>query len=329
MSARNFDRCRGVRRAAAVTAAAVGASAALADWTVVFLHPEGATSSSAEAVDGNVQVGTARFGNEFRAYLWRGSAASGVELHQPGALYSYGNGAGGGLQAGSVFQHAALWSGTAASWVDLHPPEAYNSFARGTDGVEQVGMAMVPLDSAPHHAALWRGSAESFVDLTPAVSLGAEAYGVHGGQQVGFVIVDFGLSQRATLWTGSAESALDLNPAGAESSAAYGVYAGRQVGSAVFAGVSHAGLWDGSAASWVDLHPTGASASYGSAAHSGGKRDTWIRRAPPTPACGGAPRSRGSICRSSYRWARSTSRTPRACGPTVRSPTCADAGATI
>lgn len=77
---------------------------ASAQWTVVYLHPDGATESGAYGVSGEHQVGYARLGG---------------------------------------IGHASLWSGTAASWLDLHPASATESFVYGLDGDRQVGWATV------------------------------------------------------------------------------------------------------------------------------------------------------------------------------------------
>lgn len=90
-------------------------------------------------VDSGVQVGSrALFFNppsaiQIRAFLWHGTAASGVDLHPAGAdvpgqnANGYGSeawGTGAGRQVGYALfggvAHAGIWSGTAASWTDLH-----------------------------------------------------------------------------------------------------------------------------------------------------------------------------------------------------------------
>ena len=87
---------------AAMFALATGAIAA--EWTVVNLHPPGATSSLGLAVDGDEQVGTVRTGGITRA---------------------------------------ALWSGTAASWVDLYPATSSQCVAVDRAGAQQAGNATV------------------------------------------------------------------------------------------------------------------------------------------------------------------------------------------
>lgn len=71
-------------------------------WTLVDLHPAGATDSEAVAVSGGQQVGSVR------------------------------------SSAGSP-EHASVWSGSAASWVDLHPVDAAWSRATGLDDGRPVG----------------------------------------------------------------------------------------------------------------------------------------------------------------------------------------------
>jgi hypothetical protein len=182
-----------VARLAALACLAVLAGTAHAEvWTVTVLHPPGAAQSVAEGVDGGQQVGWTRMvGNDARASLWRGTAASWVDLHPPGAAYSRAEGVHGGVQAGRTENadgrdRAALWRGTAASWVDLHPPAARESWARAVHGDLQVGGTLWDWP-VPLRAALWRGTAASWVELHPPGAGGSEAYGVHGGQQVGEV----------------------------------------------------------------------------------------------------------------------------------------------
>jgi serine/threonine protein kinase len=235
-------------------------------WTVVNLHPPGATSSQAWGVSGGRQVGGASFGGIGHAGYWTGSADSWVNRTLPGAGSSLTCGIDDGEQVGysrlpaPYAFRAWLWTGTAGSWVDLHPQGAYSTWANAVHNGQQVG-AVIPANSANWHAALWTGSAGSWVDLDPN-GLESEALAVHNGQQVGYKVAGGPVfPYRASLWTGTAESWVDLNPAGAESSLAYGVHNGQQVGWAIFNYEQHAGLWTGSAASWVDLNPAGATRS--------------------------------------------------------------------
>jgi len=69
---------------------------AFAGWTVVNLHPAGATSSRAVGVSGGEQVGY--------------------------AIFNYSA------------PHAGLWTGTKESWVDLNPAGSSNSYAYGVSG---------------------------------------------------------------------------------------------------------------------------------------------------------------------------------------------------
>lgn len=153
----------------------------------VNLHPgmDGSTHSTALGIEGNQQVGRARF------------FTGGLEYHR-----------------------AVLWSGTAASRVYLSPPSLhFNTKAVATDGVQQVGAYYDSSDVLG--AALWAGSAASYVNLNPAGAVESQATDVENGKQVGYS--RFGTSQHAGYWTGSASSWVDLHPDGALSLCALGI----------------------------------------------------------------------------------------------------------
>jgi hypothetical protein len=125
--------------------------------------------------------------------------------------------------------HAGLWTGTAASWVDLHPEGALYSSANGVHSGQQVGSAGV-LDSSSayvEHAMLWQGSASSMADLHPSGAIDSRAYAVFGGTQVGFVRFST-TNTHAVLWQGTARSLVDLHaylPSGfGTNSTAYGIW---------------------------------------------------------------------------------------------------------
>ena len=83
---------------AAVVVGALTITAQADVWSVVNLHPAGATESQAYGVGGGQQVGYAVVGGVGRASLWTGSAASWVDLNPAGATYSYAYGVYGGQQ---------------------------------------------------------------------------------------------------------------------------------------------------------------------------------------------------------------------------------------
>lgn len=94
--------------------------------TAVNLNPPGMPGSQAFGVSGTQQVGfvaTNPFSNgPTHAYLWHGTAASGVDLCP--ASYGFANSAAvatnGQKQVGWGDDHALMWSGSAESLVDLH-----------------------------------------------------------------------------------------------------------------------------------------------------------------------------------------------------------------
>ena len=262
---------------AIVVLCAGGTAFGQASWTVVRLHPPGATASSAVGVDGTSVVGSVLTGSQTIAALWNLPSNVPMDLTPVGIFGGEVAAAGGGQQVGvSRFGtlssnpqgFASLWSGTAESFVNLHDATRMSdSVAYATDGVQQVGVFIKPLhDLSPGNtrAALWTGSAASLVNLHPLGATDSKAVAVAGGQQVGDIFPADNNSIYASLWTGSAASWVNLNPAGATASEAVGVAAGAgggmQVGWAFFddgtgmdTGFVYASLWTGSAASWVNL----------------------------------------------------------------------------
>lgn len=244
------------------------ASGVYAQWTVINLHPAGATQSEAYGIFDGQQVGMCIVGSNAHASLWSGSAGSWVDLHPAGATSSEAHGVGGGQQVGygavgGVYR-AFLWSGTPGSVVDLSPPWSTFSRAFGVSGGQQAGETSA---DGSVRASLWTGSAASWVDLTPAVAAGAVLLGISEGKQVGVAFV--GSTACASLWSGTAASWVNLHPAVATDSEVLGVGGGQQVGHASVGGYAHASLWSGTSASWVDLHPAVASESRAVGANGG------------------------------------------------------------
>ena len=200
--------------------------------------------------------------------------ASGVEVGSAGWVTVSGHGKN---QVTTSFTHAGLWRGSAASWVDLNPAVATShlgSYGLGAGGGQQVGVAFIgPTGAAV--ASLWTGTAASWVNLNPAGASGSRAEGTDGTYQAGFATL--GGVGHAGMWSGTAASWVDLNPAGASAppggfaSVAWSEFGGQQAGYATIGGVEQASFWSGSAASWVNLNsflpgnfaPTCRSVAYG------------------------------------------------------------------
>lgn len=224
----------------------------------IQLNPAGAIASKVNGTNGVQQVGVAIFGAS-HAFLWNGTAASGVDLNPAGFALSEALATSGTRQVGyatptsGALAHAMLWTGSASSAVDLSPAGSYGSFATGTDGVYQVGYASyTPAFAA--HATLWSGTAASAVDLQPPSLVSSVAWKVSGNEQVGWGEGKGSASMHAFLWHGTADSAVDLNPAGMTSSIAWGTNGVHQVGEMTAAdGFDHAVVWSGTADSAVDL----------------------------------------------------------------------------
>jgi len=178
-----------------------------------------------QAISGDQQTGYVVQSGAYRAALWRGSAASYVDLAPPGSVHSMAYATDGvhqwGFQTFNTPQgarsHAGYWSGTAASFVSFNPDQGRNSAIRGVGGGQQVGYTT--LTSAPGtYAALWNGSPESWLDLHPFPGYGqSEVYATTGAVQVGWSHIPGSSFPHAGVWFGSASSFIDLNqvlPAG-------------------------------------------------------------------------------------------------------------------
>lgn len=257
-----------------LSALALTASNASAQFTVVNLHPTGASESSAWGGSGGQQVGNSVVGATRIASIWSGDAASHQQLPSPGFTNSAAYGAWGDSQVGyigngSTVYRAALWNGPANPVIDLHAGGTY-SVASAVHGNQQVGTV---LSGSTERASIWTGSAASWQSVHPAAFASSSSLsGTSGDQQVGQVrLLDTG-AIHASLWTGNAASWVDLNPDEASESVCNGVSGGQQVGFArVDGGIGsdlHASLWSGTADSWIDLHPdlgpdNGSSEAYG------------------------------------------------------------------
>lgn len=160
---------------------------------------------------------------------------------------------GGGNGTYSVIR-AYLWTGTAASGIDLTPFNLGYEAGRawGTDGTQQVGFGydqVGPSAFSGPYAVVWSGTYQSAVSLNPSGSASSEAKAVAGGQQVGYAF-----SGRAMLWRGTAASGVSLHPAGFTSSQASATNGVQQAGFGSVGGHSHALVWSGTAESVVDLN---------------------------------------------------------------------------
>jgi hypothetical protein len=109
----------------------------------VDLSPKGMQMSEVQALDGELQIGTAFKGFRARAGIWRGTADSFVDLTPNGYQTARASGALRGYQVGSVRRKdttrggsagsdncAVVWQGSADRWVDLNallPSATYNA----------------------------------------------------------------------------------------------------------------------------------------------------------------------------------------------------------
>jgi hypothetical protein len=238
------------------------ASPAAAQWTVINLHPAGASHSYANAVHNGQQGGEVSFGTaDSRAVVWTGTASSWISLEPLIADFSSVADVYQGQQVGNItvftttLRRASLWNGSSTTWLSLHPEVATDSWLTGLHGGQQVGYVRI---GGVSRASLWTGTALSWVDLTPAGATSANANDVFNMRQVGSAV--FGGVSKAGTWRGNAASWESLHPASAAGSSAACVYGPNVGGSATFGTTTRASLWQGVA--WFDLHPAGATNSH-------------------------------------------------------------------
>lgn len=249
-------------RLLAVAFAAIAPQAALGQYTVKLLHPEGYEASTAGASSHSINPAGSAYSTAsgaWHAMYWLGSSLSAVDLHPAGFEWSSCSGAAGGRQIGYAWlpngsSRALLWNGSANDYVNL-TPESSSAIGMGMDEHTQVGHAYI---GGITRAVRWQGSAESLVDLHPDGYNWSSARAVSGASIVGNARPVGQDINHAMRWVGSV--ATDLHPQGFVFSTANGTDAGTQVG---YAGNSlmqfdrHAILWTGNSSTAVDLHPLG------------------------------------------------------------------------
>jgi len=227
--------------------------------SVVNLNPSiGSTPAAlsvAYANSGNQQVGYAETSSgSYYAYLWSGSAASGINL-QPTGTYvsSTALGTNGSQQVGfatiySGYSHAMRWSGSAGSAIDLHPAAFMQSFAQGISAISSgsvaVGFAEPSIGFGESRAYAW--SSTGAQSIHPAGFINSFAMGISGSTIVGFGTNATG-QQVALLWQGISASPINLSaflPAGATNAEARAIdSAGNISGYASVNAQNHAFLW--------------------------------------------------------------------------------------
>ena len=214
---------------------AVFTAMAQAQWTATVLHPAGFSGSGINDIRPGQQIGYVVVGQEPRAAVWSGTAASRVVL-EPNT-FSYAQAAGASRIFGARLNNTGStdpgsWTASPGSWVPLNcgpyitgAPRA--SFANSLAGI--LG------DGVVNRAALWPtpGSAPVVLHPTSASVSSSFVAGMSADQQVGNVfgeVSPFNFVYRAALWSGTAGSFVELGSSSFVDSYATGVDAGVQVG---------------------------------------------------------------------------------------------------
>jgi hypothetical protein len=142
-------------------------------YSAQSIHPTGYRNSSAVAVDGEYQFGTASLPFAVvHAAMWRGSASSFVDMNPDWAGNSAIVDASDGQQIGVANQwstpRGVMWEGSPESVVDLTPEGATTSNLYACDGGLQIGAATFP-DEPTSRIGIWGSSARSFTSLVDVV----------------------------------------------------------------------------------------------------------------------------------------------------------------
>lgn len=140
--------CSGLASAGIIRASALAAGAD-GGYAITDLTPPGYNIFPIGGIGGGQQVGTGSTSGNDHPLLWRGSAASVVDLIPAGYAVGDAYSTDGTHQVGIALKgqstyHAYLWSGTAASAVDLTPNGYSNAFAVRLSGNTQIGWATPP-----------------------------------------------------------------------------------------------------------------------------------------------------------------------------------------
>jgi hypothetical protein len=221
--------------------------------------PPGSSGATLLAISGNQIGGYGGTGTDthLHALLWNGTNSQPVDFGAFSGIYGIYN----GIQVGDYSpDHAALWRGTAASLVDLSPPGAtFFTEASSIWGNEVSGTWHRDPTGSDPHAAVWTSlSPSGFVDLSLPSFLKSDAPGISRGQVAGWAII-VNAGKHAGIWTNNAASFQDLAPAGTTASELFGTNGVQQVGDvALLPGGStdaHAAVWTGTAASYQMLPP--------------------------------------------------------------------------
>jgi len=207
--------------------------------------------------------------NPYRALVFNGTAASGVDLTPAGSYSAFASTVDGGLQGGWTkavqggVLHPVIWFGTAASIVNLLPSGADSGSVRGIKSGTEVGRVhLTGMPDGIYHAAIWKGTAASFVDKNPNGyqdssfdAFAGNGFVGHGIKSDVTLTSDLGRDVHALLWVGN--KVVDLNPGPDKATWAVAGNSTYQVGYYFdynsLDNIQHACMWRGTAASFIDL----------------------------------------------------------------------------
>lgn len=167
------------------------------------LHPTGYRNSSALAVDGEYQFGSASLPFAVvHAAMWQGSAATFVDMNPTGAGNSTIKDASDGQQVGVINQwnspHAGIWYHSPESFVDINPAGATSSGVSACSGGLQLGSASFPDGGTV--PGIWAGSADTFTPMD----------GILPANYAGLSLTDLDIAPDGTIQIVGSASNIDL-----------------------------------------------------------------------------------------------------------------------
>lgn len=243
------------------------------------LHPAGAQSSHAFAIDGGAIAGdglypTPGFNPQYRPLVWDTQRVV-TDLTPANSIGGSINAMRSGTKVGwywwpvwtplgtGYYQHACAWSASGAL-SDLQPQGWETGSILNTDGVHHVGWAFYDVDhSIAVDGVYWASSTPfDYVMLTTGGDYGVSGANIGALEGDRLFGVKFGTSPYdATMWRPGPDNVwqtTDIAPPGTFGSFIAGADSGQQVGRYNFPYNTQAGLWGGTSNSFVPLTPAGA-----------------------------------------------------------------------
>ena len=230
-------------------------------WRVGYLHPKGASYSTANCTTSTVQGGKAVLNSTSSPALWKGSEASFKGLGRPpyyssgevfavNGIYQFGFRNVGGQEL------ATAWKSDSRSRIDYPPglDQAQRSVIRAAKGGVTAGAVWYLNGNGESSAVIWP-RANYLLNRNPPGATQSAIYAMTGIELLAGS-ARFDSPSRAMLWVGANPTFVAVHPVGANSSEILATTGAQHAGYTETEGIRHAALWNGNTPeSVVDLHP--------------------------------------------------------------------------